>query len=215
MSEPRISLFSLFVYKTCRAAIIFWLKVWERFEVFGQENVPATGGCLLACNHVSYLDPPILGCGAMHRYVHFMARDTLFKSALSRWWLTTIQCVPIDRTRGDISALKKGIQLLKSGQVLGLFPEGTRSINGELQPPKSGIGFLIAKAGVPVVPTYVDGSFRAFPKGAKWVKPGKIRIYYGKPIQPEEIARFGDEREAYEQIAKLVMTRISELRSKR
>jgi 1-acyl-sn-glycerol-3-phosphate acyltransferase len=189
-----------------------WLKVWLRMESYGAENVPAAGGCVLASNHVSYLDPAIVACGLKHRVVRFMARDTLFEGPIGGFFFRGIRSVPLDRTRGDVAALRSGIQILKAGEVLGLFPEGTRSHDGRLQPAKGGIGFLIAKAGVPVVPIYVEGTFDVFPRGAHRVKRGKVKIYYGAPIKFEEISSMGQGKEIYKAVGELVMSRISALR---
>ena len=95
---------------------------------------------------------------------------------------------------------------------MGIFPEGTRSSDGELQQAKGGVGFLIAKAGVPVVPAYVQGTFNAYPRGAKWIRPSKISVTYGTPIPPSEISALGDGRGSYDAIAALVMARIAALR---
>ncbi|HOW97298.1 MAG TPA: lysophospholipid acyltransferase family protein [Kiritimatiellia bacterium] len=200
------------LYRFVRGSTAIWLKVWLKLESHGAENVPAAGGCVLASNHASYLDPPIVACGLKHRIVRFMARDTLFAGTFRNWFFHGIRCVPLDRTRGDVAALRKGIQILKEGEVLGLFPEGTRSPDGQLKPAKGGIGFLVAKAGVPVVPVYVGGSFEAFPKGAQRIRRGKVFIYYGQPIAFEEIARLGQDRDSYQAIGDLIMSKIAHLR---
>ncbi len=203
-----------FMYRVVSGATRIWLKIWLHLESHDAENVPASGGCVLASNHASYLDPPIVACGLKHRVVRFMARDTLFAGRFRNWFFHGIKCVPLDRTRGDVAALRKGIQLLKEGEVLGLFPEGTRSPDGQLKPAKGGIGFLIAKAGVPVVPIYVGGTFEAFPKGAKHIKRGKVCVYYGRPISFAEISGLGEGKESYQAIGDLIMSRIALLRDK-
>lgn len=203
-----------FMYRLVSGATRLWLKAWMHLDSHGAENVPASGGCVLASNHASYLDPPIVACGLKHRVVRFMARDTLFAGRFRNWFFHGIKCVPLDRTRGDVAALRKGIQLLKEGEVLGLFPEGTRSPDGQLKPAKGGIGFLIAKAGVPVVPIYVGGTFEAFPKGAKHIKRGKVSVYYGQPISFAEISGRGEGKESYQAIGDLIMSRIAFLRDK-
>lgn len=200
------------VYWVCATSCYLWGRVWLRMSVKGVKNIPATGGCVLAMNHASYLDPPLAGAAVFHRVVHIMARDSLFRTRFSSWLLHRLAAVPLDRDRGDVAALKRGLALLKNGGVLGIFPEGTRSHDGELAEPKSGIGFMVAKAGVPVVPCYIDGTFRAFPRGARFVKPAKVRLIYGEPIQPEEIAALGKGREAYQRAGELVMARIAALR---
>jgi 1-acyl-sn-glycerol-3-phosphate acyltransferase len=204
-----------FWYWLVCVVVRFLLRMWVRLEVHNPENVPSIGGCIIASNHVSYLDPPVVAVGMKKRVVHFMARDTLFSTPFARWFLTSTEVVPMDRTKGDVGAIRKGISLLKAGNVLGLFPEGTRSPNGEMQKAKGGIGLLIAKAKVQVVPAYVDGSFQVFPKGAKRIKRGKIHIFYGKPIEPAEFAAFGTNRDSYQRIGELVMSRIAALKPSR
>lgn len=199
-------------YRLARWVAWCGLKLLVGFESHGAENVPATGGCLIVANHVSYLDPPALGCGLQHRMVRFMARDTLMSSPLARWFFKHVNVVPLDRTRGDITALRRAIHVLKEGCVLGLFPEGTRSPDGTLQAAKGGVGFLIAKAGVPVVPAFIDGSYQALPKGAAWIRPGKVRIFYGPPIRPEEMVPPGSGRPDFDALGRLVMERIAALR---
>lgn len=202
----------LHVFRIFRLLCRVFVTVWNRFETRGSENIPAEGGVIVAANHASYLDPPVVGSGIMHRVVRFMARDTLYKKGFVHWLLTNLATVPISRDRGDLAALKKSLKVLKDGGCLGVFPEGTRTGDGGLQTAKGGIGFLIAKSAVPIVPAYVDGSFRAYPRGAKFIKPVKIRVYYGPPIQPSEIAALGEGRDSYEKAAALVMARIAAIR---
>ena len=121
---------------------------------------------MIASNHASFLDPPIISCSISHRYIRFIARKTLFHSRLSHWWAVNVGILEIDRDKGDVATLKNAIDIVKRGGVLCVFPEGTRTKNGKLQHPKAGIGFLMKKVGVPIVPAYVDGSFSDLPQGA-------------------------------------------------
>ena len=199
-------------YNIARRLLKLGLLLWNRFTARGAENVPPLGGCIICANHASFLDPPMVGAGVRHRQVRFMARDTLFEGPLMSRLMPRLGVIPLDRTRGDVSALRKAIQTLKSGAVVGLFPEGTRSPDGQLQEPKGGIGFLIAKAGVPVVPAYISGTYRAYPKGAHFIRPGKVFITYGPPIPPAEFAALAEQDDGYTKIAQLVMTRIAALK---
>ncbi len=212
MKQEERRFLKYWVYYAARFVLWAFLKVWERFKVIGANHVPDDGPCIIASNHVSFLDPPAVGVGVGNRIVHFLARDTLFAGPIRNWFMHAVHCVPIDRTRGDVSALRRALQVLKEGKVLAIFPEGTRSPTGELQPAKGGIGFLIAKAAVPVVPTFFEGTFRAYPKGAKFIRPGRVRVFFGPPIRPEEIGALGMGRESYEEIGRLVMSRIAQLR---
>ena len=119
--------------------------------------------------------------------------------------------MPLDRTRGDLGALKKAIATLKEGKVIGLFPEGTRSPDGQMREAKGGIGFLIAKGDVPVVPLHISGTFEAFPKGASQFRPSRIVARIGPPITPEEIRAAMPAKGDYAAVGALVMRRIREL----
>lgn len=200
------------IYKLSRFLVGSLLRLFYHFKVEGVENIPSEKGCLLAVNHVSFLDPPVVACSIYHRLVCFMARDTLSKSRLGRWYFNGIGAVALDRTKGDVGALRKAISLLKEGRTLGFFPEGTRSADGELKPAKGGVGFLVSKGQVPVVPAYIDGTFKALPKNATWPKLSRISIRYGKAIMPDDLKNMGTGKEAYEKIGLLIMSKIAELK---
>ena len=139
-----------------------------------------------------------------------MARDSLFKPRIMNWALHQLGVVPLNRDRGDVGALRKALHILKEDGAMGFFPEGTRSLTGQMQPAKGGVGFLVAKAGVPVIPARISGTFEAWPKGHRF-HPHPVRVVYGAPITPEEITAFGTGGEAYERIAAHIMERISAL----
>ena len=199
------------LYWLARGFVHLCLKLKYRFRVSGRENVPAEGGAIIAANHCSYLDPPAMSSSVHNRIVHFMARDTLFSNPVARWFFPRSGVIALDRTRGDLGALKKAIATLKEGKVIGLFPEGTRSPDGRMQEAKGGIGFLIAKSDVPVVPLYISGTFAAFPKGADTFRPGRVAARFGKPIAPEEFRAAMKNKSDYEAVGALVMRRIGEL----
>jgi len=187
------------------------LTYFNQYKVYGIKNVPKTGGVIIASNHASYLDPPAVGASSRRiRMTHFMARDTLFKKGFMNWFLHKVGVIPLDREKGDLKAMKTSIALLKDGASVALFPEGTRSENGELQPSKPGIGFLVAKGDAPVVPVYVHGSYEAWSKNSGGLKRLPVTVIYGKLITTEEIRGLGKGREAYAQIGELIMERIAE-----
>ena len=157
-------------YRFCRVVVWRWIRFKFPITVTGLENIPSTGGVILASNHASYLDPPVIAAAIKHRFMRFMARDTLFHHPVSNWLFPKIGVVPLSREKGDVAAIKNAIHMLKSGECVGLFPEGTRTLDGNIHEAKGGIGFLIAKASVPVIPVYIGGTFEAFPKGAKKIK---------------------------------------------
>jgi cytidylate kinase len=190
------------------------LHTVNKIQVHGVQNVPKSGGVIIASNHASYLDPPAIGASSRRmRMTHFMARDTLFRNPIMGWWLHQVGVIPLDRERGgDLKAMKTAIQLLKDGACVALFPEGTRSPDGELQEPKPGIGFLVAKGEAPVVPVYVHGSYEAWSKSSGGLQKKPIHVIFGKLITQEEIQRLGKGREAYPKIGELIMERIAELK---
>jgi 1-acyl-sn-glycerol-3-phosphate acyltransferase len=197
---------------TCKA-LGLGLSFFNRIKVYGIQNVPKTGGVIIASNHASYLDPPAVGASSRRmRMTHFMARDTLFRNPLMGAFLRRVGVIPLDRTKGDLKAMKTAIQLLKDGACVALFPEGTRSENGELQAPKPGIGFLVAKGEAPVVPVYVHGSFEAWSRHSGGLQRKPVTVIYGKLITSEEIQKLGKGREAYPLIGELIMTRIAEIK---
>ena len=191
------------------------LKVLNKYTVYGIQNVPKTGGVIIASNHASYLDPPAVGASSRRmRMTHFMARDTLFRKKLMGAFLHKVGVIPLDREKGDLKAMKTAIHLLKDGACVALFPEGTRSEDGEFQKPKPGIGFLVAKGEAPVVPVYVHGSYEAWSKHSGGLKRNPVTVIYGKLITREEIRSLGSGREAYLLIGELIMERIAELKEK-
>jgi 1-acyl-sn-glycerol-3-phosphate acyltransferase len=163
----------------------FWFraffKVFCRWEVRGRENVPATGGVILAPNHISYLDPPLVG-SATTRSVNFMAKRELFSSPLFGNIIRRTHAFPISRDRPDKEALKKAYALLAAGEILVMFPEGTRSPDGRLQAPETGLAMIAARAKVPVVPVALIGANRALPKGSIFCRPAKIKVQFGPPL---------------------------------
>jgi len=205
--------FKPFVYHISRVFFLCYLWIFHRYETHGLKHVPREGGCILVSNHASFLDPIAVCCNIWNRHVYFLARDTLFKqSRFMKWWAISVGTLPIDRTKGDIRALKGAINLVRHGNLIFLFPEGTRTSDGRLQPVKAGIGFLIEKAGVPVIPAYVRGTFEAFPRGARRIKFRKVATYFGKPVMPADCAAFKGDPERHQKIADLVMARIAALK---
>ncbi len=156
-----------------------------RGRVTGTENLPTSGGFLLAANHASNLDPFLVGT-QMARQVTFFARKTLWKPGFPSWWLNAVGAIPVDRDGGsDVTAIKRVLQALKEQKVIIMFPEGTRSPDGLLQAPKPGVGLFACRAQVPVVPARISGSFEAFGKGAKLPRLGTpVAVTFGSPLLP-------------------------------
>jgi 1-acyl-sn-glycerol-3-phosphate acyltransferase len=184
------------------------LRVVFGFRTYGRRNVPKSGGVILAINHASYLDPVIVGCG-MTRAVNFMARDSLFVGPFG-WLIGALNAFPVTRGGSDVKALKEYIARVSSGRVVMLFPEGTRTRDGLLQPLMSGVGMIAARAGVPVVPTYVAGSFRAWPRHRLLPSRADVAIYYDAPVSVEKEPGEG-KRQHQERIRGIIESRLKRL----
>lgn len=156
-----------------------------RIRAWGVENVPRSGGVILAANHQSFLDPPIVGI-PLTRQVYYVARSSLFGGPLRRWWLRAQHALPIERGAGDIGAIRQAVELLRQGQGLVLFPEGTRTPDGSIKQFKPGFALIAARAGVPVVPVAIEGSYRAWPRHQRVPGWGRIRVAYGPPVPPPQ-----------------------------
>ena len=186
-------------------------SMWFRGEVVGMENFPADGPFLIASNHASHLDPPVVGCH-VPRQMRFFARKSLWNNRLFAWWLDQVETIPVERDSGDIGAIKRVLQALNENRVVVLFPEGTRSVDGHLQKPKAGVGFMACKTGVPVVPCRVYGSFAAFGKGSAIPRLGTpITVVFGPPISATDYDDPTAGKARYETAAQRIMDRIAAL----
>jgi len=185
--------------------------MWFRGEVAGTENFPAEGPFLIASNHASHLDPPLVG-SLIPRQMRFFARRTLWSNPVAGWWLTRVETIPVERDSGDIGAIKRVLQTLKEDRVVVLFPEGTRSPDGHLQKPKAGVGLMACKTSVPVVPCRVFGSYEAFGKGTALPRLGTpVSIVFGRPISAFEYDDPAAGKARYEIAAQRIMDRIAAL----
>jgi len=150
-------------------------------KVYGGQNIPPTGGVLIASNHQSYLDPPVLA-SQLRRPLSFLSKSELFENPYFGWLIRNLNAYPVRQGEGDVGAVKETIRRLQEGHVLNIFPEGSRTEDGELQPLASGIALVIRRAGVPVVPAVLDGSYQAWPKSQKLPRPHPIRVMFGPPM---------------------------------
>lgn len=183
-----------------------------RTRLLGSENVPA-GGAILAGNHVSYLDPILLWCGAP-RPVHFMAKVELWDVRLIGGMLDRLFAFPIRRGTPDRAALTAAAALLSSGEIVGIFPEGTRHRSDgtdELGEANEGAAFLALRTGVPVVPVGIHGTAEALPRGARIPRFPRVTIRYGQPVYPKDFAD-GGRKQRVELMTREIMRRIADAR---
>ena len=157
------------------------LDVLNHLESHGNEHIPKQGGVLLVSNHVSLLDPVIIGA-ATDRELHFLGADTYFHVPGLGWLFTQLNGIPIKRGAPSWQSLKKVISCLEFGEALLIFPEGTRSVDGRLGGMKKGASFMIHHSGVPVIPVFIKGTERFMPRGAKFIRPAKLSVTFGPPI---------------------------------
>ena len=201
---------------------VYWLFCWlircaYRIlllgDIRGLENIPKSRSVILASNHASHLDPPILGCN-LRRVVVYFARKTLWKPGFASWWLDAVGAIPIDRDgESDIRAMKNTLKALKAGAALSLFPEGTRSPDGKIQPAKPGIGLIAAKSQSMVIPCRIFNASKALSKSSKLPNCSvSVHVVYGKPLQPKDYDP-GKEagKERYQLIADNIMAAISQI----
>ena len=163
----------------------FWLEVVFRLgfgmEVRGRSHIPRRGGFLLASNHLSYLDPPLLGA-ACSRRLSFMAQAKLFDHALLGAFMRGVHVIPLQRGEGDVAAVREAVRRLRRGEAVAIFPEGWRQFSGRLGAAKGGVGLLAEAARVPIIPVLVHGTFDALPPGSRRVTRAKIRVAFGPQI---------------------------------
>ena len=185
-------------------------------KVIGRENLPRSGGYLLAMNHQSYLDPPVVALAADPRPIFFLARKTLLKWPILGGVFPRLNVVPVDQDRPDMSALKNVIRLLRAGETTIVFPEGARTLDGELQPAQPGIGLIIAKTLVPVVPMRIFGAYEAMPRGSSRVRMHPITVKIGEPLTftADDLKNTsGENRDIYQRISERVMSAIAMIHS--
>jgi 1-acyl-sn-glycerol-3-phosphate acyltransferase len=197
------------LYRILKPLAVALMRLMFRLEVHGREHVPEAGPVLLASNHVSVLDPPLVG-GASPRELHFMAKEELFRIPGFGRLIAALNAHPVRRDGSDGRALKTALRLLGEGRALLVFPEGTRGVEGRLGGAKPGAGMLAVMSGALVVPVHISGSGRALPPGRALPRPAKVRVRFGPPLSfksaPDE-----DRRERYRDATREIMRGIAQL----
>ncbi|MBI3315895.1 MAG: 1-acyl-sn-glycerol-3-phosphate acyltransferase [Candidatus Omnitrophica bacterium] len=178
----------------------------------GAENVPQDRrGVILAPNHASYLDPPIVGV-ALKRPVTYLAKEYLFKPFPLGHILTWIGVLPIKGRADDFRSVRQLLRVLEDGQCVVIFPEGTRTSDGRFQDPEGGVGFLAAKSRSWVVPVYIQGTFEAFPRSAKFFKCCAVKVFFGKPFIPAEDSGLLKKEAHYLAVSQKIMSEIEKIK---
>ena len=151
------------------------------FKAYGTHHVPAEGGVLLVTNHASYLDPVLIGV-QLPRPISYLAKSELFINSVFGWLIRNLNAYPVRQGAGDVGAMKETIKRLQEGHLLNIFPEGSRTETGELLPIAPGVALVVRRAGVPIVPCVIQGSFESMPRGRAIPHRRPIAVMYGPPM---------------------------------
>ena len=178
-----------------------------RFRVIG--TVPKRGGLLVAANHASYFDIPLLGCG-MSRRAWYLGRSDLFMPGV-KGILQWLGWIPLKLGRLDRKAFERAVALIKAGKVVVIFPEGSRSLDGRLGEAKAGLGMIVAQTSCSVVPAYLKGTFEVLPAGAKRPRFHPVSVSFGEPLSFAPPAGNGESKQFYREVSRTVMERIAAL----
>ena len=196
------------LYAVLKPTVAALGRVWFRLSAVGAEWVPREGSLLLASNHLSVLDPAMIGA-VLPRELDYMAKTELFHIPGFGALIRRLNAHPVDRAGSDSAALRLALRLLGDGRAVLVFPEGTRGVEGRLQPARAGAGMLAVLSGAPVVPVHIQGSGQALPRGTVLPRPRRVTVTFGAPI------RFGRERgrARYQEVSDEIMAAIGRLKT--
>lgn len=198
------------LYEAVRRMAAWYFSTLYKFSQSGLSNVPSSGPVIFAANHVSYYDPPAIGA-CLGRQINYFARDTLFRGLFGKG-LLAIGTIPVARENAEIKSLKAIFNSLKAKGAVAIYPEGTRSSNGQLAEPKAGAGMIACKSRATVIPTRLFGTYEAFGRNDKFPKiGGRIHVAYGEPMYPDEIDPGKSHPERYLEASRRIMAKIAEL----
>ena len=199
-----------FVYWLGKTTVKLGFLLCSRLEVRNEKNVPRQGGVLLVANHISHLDPPLVGTTCA-RMVYFLAKKELFLNGLVGWFMNSSGQIKVDRGKG-LEAVDVAVKTLKAGRCICIFPEGTRSRTGQMQQPHTGIVVIASKVNVPIVPILVEGTYQMMPPKAKFPKFfSRIRLTYGEPFYLTEEQKDLSSKDKMRETAEAIMEKIREI----
>jgi 1-acyl-sn-glycerol-3-phosphate acyltransferase len=194
---------------------ILFHTLWP-LRIKGWENVPREGAAIIVCNHLSMVDPFVVSYGA-HRLINFMGKQELFRLPFVGFIIRKLGAFPVNRSQPDPRSTKIALRVLDSGELLGMFPEGTRNTKGtsstgeiEMQELRTGAAMLAARKQVPVIPVALHGTDRAQPRG-KFVRPARISVIFGEPFELAELYGRNTKGEAMERALNTIKERIESL----
>jgi 1-acyl-sn-glycerol-3-phosphate acyltransferase len=198
------------MYLAIRLVFIGLGKILLRFEVRGAEHLPRTGAAIIASNHASYLDPPLIGM-AVPRPIFYFAKEELFRTFFGSA-IRMVNAIPVNRDQLDRKTLRAVLQVLAQGEMILMFPEGTRSTTGELQEGKTGTGFIAYHANVPVIPAYISGSFDVLPRGGRFFRFTKCTVTFGPPVDLSGFFTADRTKDIYQRMSREIMRGIAQAR---
>lgn len=194
-----------------RTICAFFIYLFGRLRVTGREQIPRAGGVLLASNHTSYMDPPLVGVATHIRPVWFMAKSELFDIPVLGPIIRGVHAFPVKRGTADRQALRYAHELLTTGKALTVFIEGGRSHDGRLMEPELGVAMMAVKAGVPIVPVALIDADKLLPPRAKFFKFSRVRVAFGEPVETAHLAGKHTDRQTLMTVSETVMRRIAAL----
>lgn len=189
------------IYNITRLLFFLISKVFFKLEIQGKEVIPPKGPFIVAANHISYLDPPVIGLSCYPRKLYYFGKQELSYNPLFGFYLRKLQMIPVKREKSGPGSLLKAIKLLKSFPLL-IFPQGTRTWDFEIA--RAGVGFLVKKTKVPVIAAKIYGSDEILPRGAKMPRRGRIKVVFSRV---DTIVS----QDSYEDIARKIMEKIKSL----
>lgn len=194
-----------------RLVAYFYFKIFHGIKFYGAENVPKNGPVLLVANHVSFYDPIVIGIG-QKRWIKFMTLDVYFRVPILRTVIKLCGAFPVNQSKVDKKTFKEAIDTLKRGDILGIFPEGGRSPDGQVQEAKPGIALIAVRAKATIVPVTITGAYEAWPRSRMFPLPKRICVYYHKPMMLDwdECQRRKGDHEFYKRISDQIMDRIKD-----
>lgn len=191
--DPTDSWVKRVAYDFARVVVYLFFRLMFRTRAFGQGGVPASGPVLIAANHQSYLDPPVVSVFIHNRRCHFVARLGLFRFKPLGWLISLFNSIPIGEGGGDLPAIKEILRRLGLGHAVIIFPEGTRTPDGAMHEFKRGVALLVKRARCPVVPVAIEGAYDAWPTGRppQLFQGHRVFVRYGEPIPYDELMKDG------------------------
>lgn len=201
------------IYTITRLLFKTFFQIFFRLKAYGLENIPREGPFIMAPNHVSYLDPIVVGA-FVPRKLNYLAKKDLFKNRFFGWYLRQLRTIPVDRDMPSYSGMKEVVRNIKKGDPVVLFPEGRRSNGDFFLEPEMGAAYLALRFNLPVVSVYVKGTKDVLPKDGDFIRLNSISVFYGKPKRYLMPANSVNKESGYRQVSYKIMEEITELKSR-